>query len=135
MSNFNSARPSLTLGEAVSSVFSKYATFTGRARRSEYWWFYLFYVVVLIAAVVLDNLLNITFDYSFYGPIYCIAGLVFVLPFLAVSIRRLHDIGKSGWNILWGIIPIIGFIVLLVWAVTDSQTGSNKYGESPKYQG
>lgn len=132
MENYNPARPSLSLGEAVSSVFSKYATFTGRARRSEYWWFCLFYAVVLIAAMILDNAMGLNFDYSFYGPIYSIVGLAFFIPSLAVTIRRLHDIGKSGWNILWGIIPIIGAIILLVWAVTDSQVGPNRYGDSPK---
>lgn len=127
------ASPKLSFTDAVRQVFNKYATFKGRARRSEYWWFVLFYSLVLIAAAVLDNLFDITFEYSFYGVIYCIAALVLFLPNLAVTVRRLHDINKSGWNILWGIIPLIGSILLIVWCCQDSQAEANQYGESPKY--
>lgn len=94
---------------------------------------YLFYSLVLIAAAILDNLFGITFEYSFYGAIYCIAALVLFLPNLAVTVRRLHDINKSGWNILWGIIPLIGSILLIVWCCQDSNLEANQYGESPKY--
>lgn len=127
------ASPKLSFSDAVRQVFNKYATFKGRARRSEYWWFVLFYCLVLIAAAVLDNLFDITFEYSFYGAIYCIAALVLFLPNLTVTVRRLHDINKSGWNILWGIIPLIGSILLIVWCCQDSNLEANQYGESPKY--
>ena len=131
--SIHEASPKLSFTDAVRQVFNKYATFKGRARRSEYWWFVLFYSLVLIAAAVLDNLFGINFEYSFYGAIYCIAALVLFLPNLTVTVRRLHDINKSGWNILWGIIPLIGSILLIVWCCQDSQAEANQYGESPKY--
>lgn len=127
------ASPKLSFTDAVRQVLNKYATFKGRARRSEYWWFILFYCLVLIAAAVLDNLFGITIERTFYGAIYCIAALVLFLPNLTVTVRRLHDINKSGWNILWGIIPLIGSILLIVWCCQDSQAEANQYGESPKY--
>ena len=127
------ASPKLSFSDAVRQVFNKYATFKGRARRSEYWWFVLFYSLVLIAAAILDNLFGITIEHTFYGAIYCIAALVLFLPNLAVTVRRLHDINKSGWNILWGIIPLIGSILLIVWCCQDSKAEANQYGESPKY--
>lgn len=127
------ASPKLSFTDAVRQVFNKYATFKGRARRSEYWWFILFYCLVLIAAALLDNLFGITIERTFYGAIYCIAALVLFLPNLTVTVRRLHDINKSGWNILWGIIPLIGSILLIVWCCQDSQAEANQYGESPKY--
>lgn len=131
--SIHEASPKLSFTDAVRQVFNKYATFKGRARRSEYWWFVLFYCLVLIAAALLDNLFDITFEYAFYGAIYCLAALVLFLPNLAVTVRRLHDINKSGWNILWGIIPLIGSILLIVWCCQDSDLEANKYGESPKY--
>lgn len=127
------ASPKLSFTDAVRQVFNKYATFKGRARRSEYWWFVLFYSLVLIAAAILDNLFGITIEHTFYGAIYCIAALVLFLPNLTVTVRRLHDINKSGWNILWGIIPLIGSILLIVWCCQDSKAEANQYGESPKY--
>lgn len=127
------ASPKLSFSDAVRQVFNKYATFKGRARRSEYWWFVLFYCLVLIAAALLDNLFGITIEHTFYGAIYCIAALVLFLPNLTVTVRRLHDINKSGWNILWGIIPLIGSILLIVWCCQDSKAEANQYGESPKY--
>lgn len=127
------ASPKLSFTDAVRQVFNKYVTFKGRARRSEYWWFVLFYCLVLIAAAVLDNLFGITFEHAFYGAIYCIAALVLCLPNLTVTVRRMHDINKSGWNILWGIIPLIGSILLIVWCCQDSDLEANKYGPSPKY--
>lgn len=127
-------QPTLSVGQAVSKVLSKYAVFTGRARRSEYWWFCLFCALVLLLAILLDNLLGITFS-SFYGPFYYISALALLLPGWAVTFRRLHDIGKSGWNILWNLIPVIGAILLIVWCCEDSLPTENKYGISPKYQG
>ena len=115
-------------------AFKQYAVFSGRARRKEYWMFVLFAFIIQILAAVLDNLLDITFPgpYMFYGPIYIIAGLVMILPNLAVTIRRLHDTGKSGWFIFISLIPFIGSIWLLVLMFTNSQPGENSYGPNPK---
>ena len=122
----------MKFGEAVRAVIGKYATFSGRARRSEFWWWVLFNFLVLIVAMSLDSTLGINFDLLPYGPIYCIAGLAMFIPMLAVQVRRLHDIGKSGWNILWGLIPLLGLLILY-WSCLDSQPESNQYGPSPKY--
>jgi uncharacterized membrane protein YhaH (DUF805 family) len=114
------------MGEAVSTVLSKYATFSGRARRSEYWWFYLAYLLVYVAAVVIDAVLGVMI-------LEVIVGLAALIPTLAVSVRRLHDVGKSGWWLLIGLIPLAGPIVLLVFSCQDSVFGTNQWGPSPKY--
>jgi uncharacterized membrane protein YhaH (DUF805 family) len=113
-------------------VLKKYAEFNGRARRTEYWMFLLFHIIVAVAAMLVDNLLGLTFGEIPYGFIYMAYGLATIIPGLAVTVRRLHDIGKSGWMILVSLIPIIGGIWLLVLMVTDSQPGNNEYGPNPK---
>lgn len=117
-------------------VLQNYATFSGRARRKEYWIFILFNMIFAIVAMILDNVLGTTFDImgqnAGYGWLYLFYGLAVFIPGLAVSVRRLHDIGKSGWMFLIALIPLIGAIWLLVLFCTDSQQGSNKWGENPK---
>lgn len=130
---FVQQRPILSFGQAVKSALNKYATFSGRARRSEYWWFVVFNWIVLAAAIFLDNMFGIAFIPYSYGPLYLLAGLVLVIPGLAIMVRRLHDIDKSGWYILLSLIPIVGAIVLIVWFCTDSNRTLNRFGESPKY--
>lgn len=117
--------------EYFKMALQKYAQFTGRSRRSEYWYFVLFYFIIAVVAVILDNLLGIAF-LELYGPIYLIVVLGLVIPSLAVVVRRLHDVGKSGWFYFIVLIPIIGGIWLLVLMVTDSQPGTNKWGPNPK---
>jgi uncharacterized membrane protein YhaH (DUF805 family) len=136
-------KPSMSLGESLTSVFNKYATFTGRARRSEYWWFSICYyaIVFIFNFAQLGMLVQVmTGEMSFSDPSYTIMlmasvviGLGLFLPALAVTVRRLHDIGKSGWNLLWAAIPLVGVIIVLVWMCQDSDVVANKYGESPKY--
>ena len=109
-----------------------YANFSGRARRKEYWFFVLFNVIFSIAAMILDNLLGLTFQDQAYGPFYCIYGLAMFIPGLAVSIRRLHDIGRSGWYFLLALIPCVGGIILLVFDLTPGDVGENQYGPDPK---
>lgn len=113
-------------------VLSHYADFNGRARRKEYWMFVLFNILFAFIAVLLDNLLGITFGELGYGPIYITYALIVFIPGLAVSVRRLHDIGKSGWMILISLIPLIGSIWLIVLMATDSVPGDNEYGKNPK---
>ena len=113
-------------------VLKKYVDFSGRARRKEYWMFVLFHVIFVIAAVVVDSLMGLTFDASGLGFVYLLYALATLLPGLAVSVRRLHDIGKSGWMILVSLIPIIGGIWLLVLAVTEGEPNANQYGPNPK---
>src|SRR5688572_12459265 len=118
------------------SVLKQYATFTGRARRSEYWYFFLFNMLFAIAAMVLDYVLGTTFQYGSqiisFGYVYVLYGLFVFIPGLAVTVRRLHDVGKSGWWYFIILIPIVGAIWLLVLMFTDSDPGANKYGANPK---
>lgn len=114
------------------AVLKNYAGFSGRARRKEYWMFVLFNMIFAIAAIVVDNVLGLTFGEIPYGPFYFLYALAIIIPSLAVGVRRLHDIGKSGWMILISLIPIIGGIWLLVLLVTEGQQGDNEYGTDPK---
>ncbi len=107
-------------------VLKKYAVFSGRARRKEYWYFALFSFIITLVLVLIDNLVG---TYSVLSGLYSLAVL---LPEIGVSIRRLHDTGHSGWWLLIGLIPLIGRIILLIYMVSDSQVGTNQYGPSPK---
>jgi uncharacterized membrane protein YhaH (DUF805 family) len=105
----------MSFGEAIRSVFSKYATFSGRARRSEYWWFYLFTILLGIGAGILDTILASSTatagaPATTSGPIAGLVQLAIFLPQLAVTVRRLHDTNHSGWILL-------GFVLLLVVAI------------------
>lgn len=112
-------------------VLKAYATFEGRAQRAEYWFSYLFYTIFLIIAIIVDVAMGTYDEMSGLGLISGLFILIHFLPFLAVSVRRLHDIGKSGWWYLLIIIPLIGPLVLLVFAVMDSKE-ANRYGPNPK---
>lgn len=105
-------------------VLQDYATFSGRARRSEFWYFYLFSTIFALIAMLLDNMTNSTFGDTPYGLLY---GLAVFIPGLAVTVRRLHDVGKSGWMYFVALIPIAGGIWLLVLLVTEGESGVNKY--------
>ena len=118
---------------AVRTCLSKYVDFSGRARRSEYWYFVLFNLIVNIVTTLLDNVLGTDFEGS-GGILSTVAGLALFLPGLAVGVRRLHDTDRSGWWILIGLIPIIGWILLIVWYCTDSKP-DNQYGPNPKGAG
>ena len=122
----------MSFADAVRSCLTQYVGFAGRARRSEFWNWFLFKVIVGIVAALLDRyLLGQT---ATFGTIATILNLALLLPSVAVNARRLHDTGRSGWWQLLLLIPIIGFIVLLIWWVQDSH-GDNKYGPSPKGTG
>jgi uncharacterized membrane protein YhaH (DUF805 family) len=111
---------------------NKYATFDGRARRSEYWYFVLFYVLILVGLTFVDGLIGTLNEEAGIGVLGVLFALGTMVPGLAVTVRRLHDINRSGWWVLIGIIPLIGDLVLIVFAVQDSQPGANKYGPNPK---
>jgi uncharacterized membrane protein YhaH (DUF805 family) len=111
---------------------NKYATFDGRARRSEYWYFVLFYVLILLALTLLDGLFGTLNEEAGIGMLGALFALATMVPGLAVTVRRLHDTDRSGWWVLIGVIPLIGDIVLIVFAAQDSQPGSNRFGPNPK---
>ena len=123
--------------EAIKSFWSNYATFKGRARRSEYWFIQLFLIITNVAVGAIDlALMNGDVDRFIANGGGGIVGLVWIfvtiVPALAVLVRRLHDTGKSGWWVLMGFVPFAGAIVLFVFTVLDSTPGENKYGLSPK---
>jgi len=114
-------------GEAVSSVLKNYATFSGRAPRSEYWYWALFILILSIAAMAIDAML---FSESGYSPVGLVVSLGLLIPNISVAVRRLHDIGRTGW---WFLIAftIIGVILLIIWACTKGTDGPNGYGQDP----
>jgi uncharacterized membrane protein YhaH (DUF805 family) len=127
----------MSFGAAVKSFWANYAVFRGRSRRSEYWFITLFLFLTNLAAGFIDlALMSGDIDRFIANGGGGIVGLVWILvtlvPSLAVLARRLHDTNKSAWWILIGLIPLAGGIVLLVFAVTDSDPGDNQYGPSPK---
>jgi uncharacterized membrane protein YhaH (DUF805 family) len=113
-------------------VLKNYAVFQGRARRKEYWMYTLFNVLVLIVLSILDRVLGLASETYGIGPLYVLYALAVLIPGLAVGVRRLHDIDKSGWWMLIAFIPLIGGIVLLVFAVMEGTSGSNRFGPDPK---
>jgi uncharacterized membrane protein YhaH (DUF805 family) len=128
---------------AVKTCLNKYATFTGRAARPEFWWFVLFGIIARAVANIIDRILfgaatvhvdagngSVTMH---YGPGYVamLVGLALIVPSLAVGARRLHDIDRSGWWQLLLLIPIIGWLILIYWFVQPSQ-GPNSHGEGPE---
>ena len=108
---------------AIKTCFQKYVDFSGRARRSEYWYFSLFTTLLSMVAGILFGAESIFVS---------LASLAVFLPGLAVTCRRLHDIGKSGWWMLIAFVPLVGIILLLVWECKDSAPGTNAYGANPK---
>lgn len=115
-------------------VFDNYSNFNGRARRSEYWYFYLtnmvIYILLAILAAVLSNISS-TLS-GFIILLYGVYALAMLIPGLAVAVRRLHDVDKSGWFLLFSIIPIIGGILLLIWFCSEGIRRTNQYGADPK---
>lgn len=113
--------------ESVKTVYSKYATFSGRATRSEYWWFVLLLYATILCAVLLGVATGID------KPILALIGIfvaISFIPIVALRVRRLHDIGKSGWWIFLGLVPYIGGFILFLFSVIGSD-GENEYGPDP----
>jgi uncharacterized membrane protein YhaH (DUF805 family) len=113
-------------------ALKKYAVFSGRARRMEYWYFVLFNLIVAFVLAMIDALLGTTTGVSSFGLLSGIYSLAVLIPTLAVLVRRLHDIDRTGWWILINLIPLVGTIVLLVFALMPGTPGSNQYGPDPK---
>lgn len=121
----------MSFTESIQTVFQKYAVFEGRARRSEYWWFYLAYAIVSSVLSGLSQTLAGTGMGTAVSVLSGIIGLACLVPTIAVTTRRLHDTGKSGW---WQLLYLtcIGGIVILIFCAMDSQPGDNQYGQNPK---
>lgn len=113
-------------------ALKKYAVFHGRSRRAEYWYFVLFNLIVGVVLAGIDSLLGTFSSAQNIGLLSGIYSLAVLIPTLAVTFRRLHDIDRSGWWILINLVPLIGTIVLLVFALMDGTPGDNRYGPNPK---
>jgi uncharacterized membrane protein YhaH (DUF805 family) len=116
--------------DAIKTGFQKYIGFSGRAARSEYWYWVLFLLLLQIVAWLIDMTL-FGFNTTGVNPIGSILSLATLLPSLAVSIRRLHDIDRVGWWVLLALIPVIGAIVLIYWACLRGTVGANRFGPDP----
>lgn len=120
----------MSFTDSIRHVLSNYVTFAGRAPRSEYWWWFLFLVVLSIVTALLDGMMFGTGPEAIQ-PISLIVTLGLILPSIAVGVRRLHDIGKSGWWYLIVLIPLIGALVLIWFFIQPSQPGENDHGPEP----
>lgn len=141
--------------ESIKTVLSKYAVFNGRARRSEYWWYALAMAIVstILYAVLIapgyGEYMAATLEYTAAGDptaavpvmpgslvtgyiIMSVINLALLLPGLGVSVRRLHDTGRSGFWIFFALVPIVGPIMLIVWCATNGTPGPNQFGQDPK---
>ncbi|MCA8067573.1 DUF805 domain-containing protein [Burkholderia sp. AU31624] len=122
----------MNFSEAVRAVLNKYATFEGRARRAEYWYFVLLTTVLSIAAQIIGvagrdgGLITLLLL-----GVLALVSLALIIPGIAVSVRRLHDTGRSGWFLLLGLIPVVGGILLLVWTCSRGTEGPNRFGADP----
>lgn len=114
------------------TVLKRYTVFNGRAGRPEYWYFLLFNVIASIALAILDNVLGLVPKGTNVGVLGAIYSLAVILPGIAVAIRRMHDINRSGWWVLISAIPIVGWIIFIIWAARESDAGPNQYGQGPE---
>lgn len=112
----------MSFPQAIKTCLSKYATFSGRAGRGEYWWFFLFYVLAYVVAIVIDSAAGTPFIFT------AVTILALILPTLAAAVRRLHDTDRSGWWYWVGLIPLVGGIWLLVLLAQEGTSGPNRYG-------
>ena len=121
----------MSSGEAIATCLRKYAIFSGRASRPEYWWWVLFQL--LINAALLITLYSISGGKSTPGAVglYYLVQLGLLLPYLAVTVRRLHDGGHLGWTIFWWFVPVVGWIIILVLLLQYSEPFSNEHGDPP----
>lgn len=126
----------MTFTQAVASVFRQYATFTGRAPRSEYWWFVVFQILLTIAAGVMDTALFGAFSLIAFGdvnaltPLTTLATLATLLPSISVGVRRFHDMDHTGWWLLL-VLTGIGTIIVFFWFMMKGTTGPNRFGPDP----
>ena len=118
----------MTFGQAITAGFQNYVNFAGRAIRSEFWFWTLFTILVSIATSLIDLAVFSDLEMS---PISTVVGLGLFLPSLSVSIRRLHDLDRSGWWFLLIFVPLVGAIILLIWNCMRGTVGPNRFGPDP----
>lgn len=111
-------------GQAIASAFSNYVNFSGRACRSEYWFWILFVSLAEIVTAIIDYVIGFSVTTSLFG-------LATFLPSLALAVRRLHDLDRSGWWFLLCFIPLIGWIILIIWYCVKGTEGPNRFGADP----
>lgn len=109
--------------DAIKLAINRYTDFSGRSTVAEFWWFYLFTVLIGLCTLI-----------PVVGYLFCVAQIALIVPSLAISWRRMHDIGKEGVYTLFVLIPIVGWILFIVWAVQPSQPGPNLYGPYPGWR-
>jgi uncharacterized membrane protein YhaH (DUF805 family) len=113
------------------AVLRQYANFTGRSRRKEYWFFALFNLIIAFVLAAIDYKSGLYSAGSSFGLLSGLYSLAVLLPSLGVSIRRLHDTDRTGWWLVIGLVPLLGFIVLLIFFVSPGTQGVNRYGADP----
>lgn len=126
----------VSFGAAISRAFSQYSCFTGRASRSEFWWWTLFVMLISMAFGVVQGIfLGLDGYESTLGKLFSwlqwVWDIAILLPSWGLVFRRLHDTGRSGWNCLWMLLPIIGWIILIVFYCQPSEMQDNQYGPVP----
>lgn len=119
----------VSFSQAVRMAFDSYCRFQGRSSRSEYWWWVLFVAILSFCIGIIEGILG--FSMTAVQTTSGILSLVLLLPGLGLSVRRLHDIGKSGWWVLLGFIPVVGAIILITWFARNSEMTENRYGPVP----
>jgi uncharacterized membrane protein YhaH (DUF805 family) len=115
------------MSTAIRAVLGKYVTFSGRARRAEYWYFALFGLILLLVAVGLEMIAR-----GIGSVVYLVVVLGLALPNIAVTVRRFHDLDRSGWWYFLGLVPIVGGIIILIWLCSPGTAGPNRYGPDPR---
>ncbi len=126
------SEPELSLFGYFKKCLTHYADANGRARRKEYWGYVLFYTIFYVCAYLAASIIDAIIDFPLFTSIVSLATLAFIVPSICAAIRRLHDIGKSGWWYLIALIPLIGGIWLLILLATDSEPRPNMYGPPVK---
>lgn len=117
--------------DAIETCLRRYATFEGRAIRSEYWFFVLFTILASIGSALLDAAFFVDIVDIVVSPLNTLVSLALLLPSLAVGVRRLHDSNRSGWWLLIGIVPLVGWLILLIWLCRRGDAGPNRFGPNP----
>jgi uncharacterized membrane protein YhaH (DUF805 family) len=117
----------VTMSTAVRAALAKYVTFSGRALRPEYWYFVLFQLILLFVAVGFEMIAR-----GIGSVVYLVVVLGLALPNIAVTVRRFHDLDRSGWWYFLGLVPLVGGIIILIWFCSPGTVGPNRYGPDPR---